>query len=148
MIMLIRYIKSVQKYIILHYQLSQLGEKFRLLNAKLFTFKNYFTLDSFLMSDHQTFCSLFKIRRHFIVHINHDIVMGLCSDLFMWLYYQIYIAYGGNKISMGDSRYGIAGTTKTAQKCTAVLCSSRLELELHQNRSALCNQNSWNHWNR
>ena len=42
------------------------------------------------MSDHQTFCNLFNNRRHDIGCINHDIVVGLCSELLMRLSYVIH----------------------------------------------------------
>ena len=45
------------------------------------------------MSDHQTFCSLFKVRRHVIGCINHDIVVGLCSDLLIRSSYYIHLRY-------------------------------------------------------
>ena len=37
--------------------------------------------------DNHTFCSLFNVRRHAIGCINHDIVIGLCFELFMRLSY-------------------------------------------------------------
>ena len=61
-------------------------------NTDVFTF--IFCLILFLPSDHQTFCSLFKIRRHDIVCINHEIVIGLCSELLMRLFYYIHPGYG------------------------------------------------------
>ena len=36
-------------------------------------------------TDHHTFCSLFKIRRHVFVDINHNIVVGFCSELLLRL---------------------------------------------------------------
>ena len=41
--------------------------------------------------DHQTFGSLFKIRRHVIGYINHDTIVGLCFEVFMRLYYHIHL---------------------------------------------------------
>ena len=47
------------------------------------------------MSNHQTFCSLFKIRRHIIGCIKNDIVVvGLCSELVVRLSYYMYLVYG------------------------------------------------------
>ena len=45
-------------------------------------------------SYHQTFCSLFKVRRHVIGCINYDIVAGLCSELLMSLSYYIHLGCG------------------------------------------------------
>ena len=45
-------------------------------------------------SDHQTFSSSFKGRWHVIGSINHNIVMGLCSELLMRLSYYIDPGYG------------------------------------------------------
>ena len=42
--------------------------------------------------DHQTFCSLFKVRQHVIGCINYDIVVGLCSELLMRISYYIHLA--------------------------------------------------------
>ena len=50
-------------------------------------------LNACFMSDHQTFRSLFKVR-HVIWCINHDIILGLCSELFMRLSYYIRLEYG------------------------------------------------------
>ena len=41
------------------------------------------------MADHQTFCSLFKVRRHGIRWNDHDIVEGFCSEICVWLSYDI-----------------------------------------------------------
>ena len=46
------------------------------------------------MSDHQTFCSLFNVRRHVIGCINHEIVVHLCSAIFMRLSYYIHLGFG------------------------------------------------------
>ena len=45
-------------------------------------------------SDHQTFCNLFKARWHVIECTNHDIVVGLFSELLMRLSKDIYLGYG------------------------------------------------------
>ena len=45
-------------------------------------------------SDYHTFCSRFKVKRHVIGCTNHDIVVGLCSDIFMRLSYYIHLGYG------------------------------------------------------
>ena len=42
------------------------------------------------------FFSLFKVRRHVIGCINHDIVFGFCTILFMTLPYYILLGYGKN----------------------------------------------------
>ena len=42
--------------------------------------KNIFT------SDHHTFCIIFKVRRHFIGCIKHDMVIDLCSELLILLH--------------------------------------------------------------
>ena len=49
------------------------------------------------------FCYQFKGRRHFIGCFNHDIVIGLCSELHLRLSYYIHPRYG-NKflVSRGD----------------------------------------------
>ena len=45
-------------------------------------------------SDHQTFCSPIKIRRHVIGCKIPDIVVGLCSELFTRLTYCNHLVYG------------------------------------------------------
>ena len=56
-------------------------------------------------SDHKTFCSLFKVRQHIIGCINHDIVIGLCAELFMRLSHYIYLGYDKKLSShMGSNR--------------------------------------------
>ena len=44
--------------------------------------------------DHHTFYSLFKVKWYAIGWINHDMAVGLCSELFMRLSYYIYLGYG------------------------------------------------------
>ena len=48
----------------------------------------------FFTSDHQTFYSLFKVRQYAMGCINHDIVIGLCSELLMRLSYYNHPGYG------------------------------------------------------
>ena len=56
-----------------------------------------FLFDLFVFtSDHHTFCSLFKVKRHAIACINNGIIVGLCSKLFMRLSYYI---HAGKKLS-------------------------------------------------
>ena len=57
------------------------------------SFKSFQKLD-FFISDHHTFFSLFKVRLHVIVCINHDIVVGPCSELLMRLFYYIHLICG------------------------------------------------------
>ena len=45
-------------------------------------------------SDHQTFCSLLKVRRRIIGCINNKILIGLCSELLMRLFYCTHPGYG------------------------------------------------------
>ena len=45
-------------------------------------------------SDHQTFCGLFESQTACHQCINHDIVIGLCSELVMRLFYYIHPGYG------------------------------------------------------
>ena len=40
------------------------------------------------------FYRLFKVRQHVIDSTNHDIVVGLCSKLFIRFFYSIHIGYG------------------------------------------------------
>ena len=46
-----------------------------------------FLVRLFLRPTIRLFCNLFKVRRHVIGCINHDIVIGLCSELLMRLSY-------------------------------------------------------------
>ena len=46
------------------------------------------------MSDHQTFCNLFKVRQHVIGCIKHDIIVGLGSKLLRRLSYYTHLGYG------------------------------------------------------
>ena len=45
-------------------------------------------------SDHHTFCRLFKVRWLAIWYINHDIMVGFCSEPFKRLSYYIHLGYG------------------------------------------------------
>ena len=54
---------------------------------------NFILFDCFT-SDHQPFWSLFKVKQHVIGCINHDLVVGLCSKLFMRLSHYIHLGYG------------------------------------------------------
>ena len=47
--------------------------------------------------DHRIFSSLIKVRRHGIVCINRDIVVGLCSELRLRSPYYTHLAYGNSK---------------------------------------------------
>ena len=51
------------------------------------------------MSDHQTFCRLFKDKWHFNGCINHTVYVfrSLCSELLMGLSCHSHLAYGDNK---------------------------------------------------
>ena len=53
----------------------------------------------FLRPTIQTFCSLFKVRQHCIECIYHDIVVGICSKLFMRLPYYIHSGYDKKLLS-------------------------------------------------
>ena len=46
------------------------------------------------------FCNLFKVRQHVIGCIDHDIVVGLCSELVMRLSYSIHLGYGKKLLSL------------------------------------------------
>ena len=46
-------------------------------------------LNACFTSDHHTFCSLYKVRRNVIRCFNHDIAVGLCSELLMRFSYYI-----------------------------------------------------------
>ena len=52
------------------------------------------------------FNSLFKVRRHVVMCINRDIVVGLCSELLKRLSYYIHLAYCNHKDRKIVCEYG------------------------------------------
>ena len=60
--------------------------------------------DNFFTSDRKTFAAFFKVRRHVIGCINHDIVVGLFYELYMCLSYYIHLGYGKKALSTHGNR--------------------------------------------
>ena len=74
-------------------------------------------------SDHQTFYSLFKVRRHVIGCINNDIVISLCSELRLRLSYYIHPRYGTTSTTLPTitSTITLRNSTTTATATTYYL---------------------------
>ena len=78
-------------------------------------------------SDYQTFCNLFKVRGHFIGCINHDIVIGLCSELLVGLIYYIHPGYGKKcMVSHADRTWVLPNVIRQLYPCTRALTLLRL----------------------